>query len=180
MEDIGKYLVQIIKALIMKYANYIRLAQVQDIVLNDPIQKIPYISVRYLDGRGEQTKVLLQKKTGVRVPKTGDIVIVGYRAEESPILLGILETDTELLSQLGENDVHIPFDEDHYIRYSEGLTDIKSNSKIEGDLEITGKLKVSGGTKNVARVGDSVSVYVPGVGNCTGTITTGSEEVKIE
>ena len=185
-KNVGELLVEFIKAMIMKYSNYIRLAQVLDVSANDPSNPVPYISVRYLDGAGEQTRVLLAKRTGTRIPKVGEIVIVGFRPQDSPIFLGILETSKEVLSQLGENDVHIGFTEDNYIRYSdsEKLTTIKSNSKIDGDLEISGKIKVSGGSKNVARVGDTVSVtvYVPGVGNCTGTgtITSGSDEVKIE
>lgn len=41
-----------------------------------------------------------------------------------------------------------------------------------------GNLVINSGTASVARVGDTVSVNVPGVGTCTGQITTGSTNFK--
>jgi hypothetical protein len=180
--DFVQYLVEFIKAVAQKYATTLRMAVVLDYSNGDATCPIPYVNIRYLDGGGEQARVLFFKRTGLKLPEKDDIVIVGHRSDDNPILIGFLETDKDTLSALSSGDVQIPFSSDEYIKYSNDvkITLIKSKTKIDGDTEITGKLKVDGGSKRAAREGDSVSVYVPGVGTCTGTITSGSDEVKIE
>lgn len=46
------------------------------------------------------------------------------------------------------------------------------------DLTVVGALSLAGGGAPVAREGDTVSVNVPGVGICSGTITSGSTKVQ--
>lgn len=53
-----------------------------------------------------------------------------------------------------------------------------SSSPATIKLQKDGQVILNGGGSSVARVGDTVSVYVPGVGNCTGTITSGSGNLK--
>lgn len=50
--------------------------------------------------------------------------------------------------------------------------------KNDGKVYIEAPIIIKQGTQNVARVGDTVSVNVPGVGVCTGTITNGTSNIK--
>lgn len=183
IDNLVATLVNFIEEMIKKYMSTLRLAMVNSFSKGDDTCRFPYVNVSYLDGKNEQGNVMFIQRTGARTPKKGDIVIVGFRPENNPFVLGFLEVDTELFNNLSEGDTVIKFSEDSHIQYQSEIDQVNvkaTKEKIEGDLEVTGDLKVSGGTKGVARVGDSVSVVVPDHGTCVGTITSGSSEVKID
>lgn len=51
--------------------------------------------------------------------------------------------------------------------------------KNDGKLYIEAPIVVKKGTKDVARKDDTVEVDVPGIGKCTGKITSGSSNIKV-
>lgn len=81
-------------------------------------------------------------------------------------LLGVEHNSTPIEIEIGEVLIYNPTTK-NYI-----------HMKNDGKTYIDAPVIIKGGTNNVARVGDSVSVSVPGVGTCTGTITNGTSNLK--
>lgn len=85
--------------------------------------------------------------------------IIGVEHEKLPIELDIGET---LIYSNYDSYIHLKKDGKIYIK-----------GTVYADNVI-----VNNGTQNVARYGDTVSVNVPTIGNCTGTITSGTSNIK--
>lgn len=123
----------------------------------------------------------------VKLPDVDDFVLVGFIDVRTPIILGSLFSEfdvipniknKELLIASQEKGATIFFDKDNNIKIKSGnaLITVK-----DGDITITGgTLNLNGSDVGIARIGDSVQVtgVASGSNTVTGTITTGSSNVK--
>lgn len=85
--------------------------------------------------------------------------IIGVEHDNLPINLDIGET---LLYSNFNSYIHLKKDGKIYVK-----------GAVYADNVI-----INNGSKNVAREGDTVSINVPTIGNCTGTITSGTSNLK--
>lgn len=124
-----------------------------------------------------------------RKPEPGDQVLVGYidGRKDSPYLVGFVKNFSHTTNFIRvEKDrirIQLPTDKKDVKEHMTGDSKLSSRAYIDvtaSGITInhpTGKVKVNSGAKSVARKGDSVSVYVPEHGTCTGTITEGSSKL---
>jgi hypothetical protein len=131
-----------------------------------------------------------------RKPVEGDQVLVGFiqGRHDAPYLHSFIKNESYtsnfirvekdriiLQMPLDDNDAkaHLPEDK----RATRPYLELNSQAAMLnlGDIQISvtkdGKIHLGGGGLALARVGDSVSVNVPGIGTCSGTITSGSSVV---
>lgn len=111
-------------------------------------------------------------------PSVDDYVLVGFLGDRSPIIIGNVFTQHDVIPIIKNYEMLIsPKQKGSYIFFDEN-----DNIKIKsGTATITikdGVININDGSNGVARVGDSVEVDVPTHGICTGTITTGSSKVR--
>lgn len=112
-----------------------------------------------------------------REPVSGDQVLVGFLQgrQDNPVMLGYVRneayTSNFILVEKDKITLQLPTDPDDIKGHL--LDDTQKSSRVT--IEITsGGVVINGGDKGVARVGDSVVVFVPTHGYCLGTITSGS------
>lgn len=123
-----------------------------------------------------------------REPVEGDQVLVGFiqGRPDAPYLAGFIRnksyTANFIKIEKGRIILQMPTDTKDIqgALMDESKKDSRAYVEIKGSEVIVHapSIKLADGTTEVARKGDSVSVNVPGVGTCTGTITSGTSKVK--
>jgi hypothetical protein len=131
-------------------------------------------------------------KGGVmKLPSENDYVIVLFLGEnlENPIVLGTIFNTSDVgmqkIPQIKKDELFlnnknkgsyilINYNNDIIIKSCDSNGVKKGLVKIDSD----GNIYLNEGTLPIARQGDTVSVSVPTVGTCTGTITSGNNRVR--
>jgi len=154
---------------------------IQLLGLNKTYIEVPQMSLGLGNGKGN-----------IKLYNENDIVLVGFIGQsEQPVILGglyndyMINKDNKVDIRKNEwfinnkiNGSYFYIDEnDNIIIKNPVGSEVKLNT--DGSIEITSatEIKLNGDT-GVARLGDSVSVSVPTIGTCTGTITSASSTVK--
>lgn len=116
-----------------------------------------------------------------REPVDGDQVLVGFMQgrHDAPYLIGFVrnESYTSNFVKVEKDKITLQIPTDPSDINERLMDDSKKASRITIEISASG-IAINSGTAAVARVGDTVQVSVPGVGTCTGTITSGAPNVK--
>lgn len=125
-----------------------------------------------------------------RQPIEGDMVLVGFiqGRHDAPYLMGYIRNESYTSNYISiEKDriiLQIPTsDADkkaHLLEDSGKDTRVYVEVKASEVVIHAPTVLFNHGSKGVARLGDTVKVSVPTIGECTGTITSASTSIKVE